>query len=102
MHKTIKKVNPPRKGSESYETYTKEKNAILSSLNRRSKKISQTLNQLNGISCTEIEGALYAFPTVTLPSNQINYIYIYIYNIIFTIHYLLFTNPSYNSQIVSI
>jgi alanine transaminase len=62
-------VNPPRRGDPSYDLYASEKDTILASLKRRSLKISNELNKLSGVSCTAIEGAMYAFPTITLPGS---------------------------------
>lgn len=64
-------VNPPQMGEESYDSYESEKNAILTSMKRRAVLISEALNQLDGVSCNPIEGAMYAFPTVTLPAGAI-------------------------------
>lgn len=54
-------------GDESYPLYIKEKNEILSSLHRRAELLSHALNNLEGIHCNAIDGALYAFPTIILP-----------------------------------
>lgn len=64
-------VNPPRRGDPSYDLYTAERDSILASLKRRSLKISSELNKLSGVSCTAIEGAMYAFPTITLPAGAV-------------------------------
>jgi alanine transaminase len=60
-------VNPPQSGDESFTLFTQEKDAILQSMKRRAVLLSKSLNQIDGISCTEIEGAMYAFPTIELP-----------------------------------
>lgn len=60
-------MNPPSSGSASYSTYTSERDAILSSLKRRAKLVEAELNSCTGIKCNQVEGALYAFPTITLP-----------------------------------
>ena len=54
-------------GDESYPLYIKEKEEILSSLQRRAELLSDALNNLEGIHCNAIDGALYAFPTIILP-----------------------------------
>jgi len=59
-------VNPPKPGDESYEQYKKEKEAILSSLKRRAQLLTTALNKLPGMSCQPAEGAMYAFPQITL------------------------------------
>lgn len=64
-------VRPPIPGDESYETYEREKNHILSSLSRRAKRMRDALNSLEGVSCTNIAGAMYAFPSITLPKKAV-------------------------------
>nr|AIT69923.1 alanine transaminase [Dictyopteris undulata] len=59
-------INPPREGEPSYETYRKERDDILSSLERRSRMVHKALNELEGVTCNEAEGALYAFPRIRL------------------------------------
>lgn len=60
-------MKPPKEGDLSYDLYNKEKSAILDSLKRRAKLVVNSLNELEGISCREVEGALYAFPRLELP-----------------------------------
>lgn len=61
-------VNPPREGDPSYETYAGERDAILSSLQRRATKLVAALNKLDGVDCLPAQGALYVFPQITLPA----------------------------------
>ena len=61
-------VQPPKQGSASHATYVAERDGILSSLQRRADMLSKALNALPGMSCNSIEGAMYAFPTIKLPS----------------------------------
>lgn len=65
-------MNPPKPGDASYESYHKEKTDILESLERRARGVVQALNALEGITCNEVEGALYAFPSLTLPKHLID------------------------------
>jgi glutamate--glyoxylate aminotransferase len=60
-------VNPPKVGDESYELFKKEKQDILGSLQRRARRIVDAFNSLEGVSCQDTNGALYAFPRFTLP-----------------------------------
>jgi len=60
-------VNPPKPGDASYELYGKEKSDRLLSLARRAKLLTDALNGLEGVSCQSVEGAMYAFPSITLP-----------------------------------
>eukprot|EP00037_Helgoeca_nana_P030390 m.375071 g.375071 ORF g.375071 m.375071 type:complete len:228 (-) comp28178_c0_seq5:84-767(-) len=61
-------VNPPREGDPSFATYVSERDGILSSLTRRAAAVREGLNAMEGVSCNEVEGALYAFPRITLPA----------------------------------
>ena len=60
-------VAPPRPGDDSFEEYVQERDAILLSLRRRADLLTAALNRLEGVSCSRLDGALYAFPTITLP-----------------------------------
>ena len=64
-------VNPPKPGEASYDLYEEEKNGILSSLQRRAVLLVDALNKLEGVTCQPAQGALYAFPSITLPDNAI-------------------------------
>ncbi|KAH7434323.1 hypothetical protein KP509_06G011200 [Ceratopteris richardii] len=64
-------MNPPKVGDESYELYTSERDAILSSLGRRAKMLAEALNKLEGVTCNEAEGAMYLFPRIELPEGAI-------------------------------
>lgn len=60
-------VQPPQPGDVSYATYKAERDGILASLRRRAGLLSKALNAMEGVSCNSIDGALYAFPTITIP-----------------------------------
>lgn len=64
-------VNPPGSGEPSYAKYAEERDDILASLKRRACRVTEALNQLDGVSCTNIDGAMYAFPTITIPEKAI-------------------------------
>nr|AIT69924.1 alanine transaminase [Colpomenia sinuosa] len=59
-------INPPKPGDPSFATFQKERDDILSSLERRSIMVHKALNKLEGITCNEADGALYAFPRIRL------------------------------------
>jgi aspartate/methionine/tyrosine aminotransferase len=63
-------VNPPKPGSASYALYAKERDGILAELKARAKLLAEGLNKIPGISSAPITGAMYAFPTVTLPKGR--------------------------------
>lgn len=64
-------MDPPKEGDPSYGKYIEERDAILSSLKRRAKLIVNCLNKLEGVSCNDAEGAMYAFPSITLPPKAV-------------------------------
>lgn len=64
-------VQPPKPGDASFESYRGERDAILSSMQRRAQMLSKALNSVPGVSCTSIDGAMYAFPTIRLSKSAI-------------------------------
>lgn len=64
-------MSPPKVGDESYESYSAEKEGILSSLARRAKTLEDAFNSLEGITCNKAEGAMYLFPRLHLPEKAI-------------------------------
>lgn len=55
-------------GDPSYKLYAEEKEAQLDSLKRRAALVNKTLNALEGVTCNNPEGALYAMPRIRLPA----------------------------------
>jgi alanine transaminase len=67
-------VNGPKEGGESYDKFTEEERTIFESLaSRRAKTIVEGLNKIDGIDCEKAQGALKAFPRLTLPKKAIDY-----------------------------
>jgi len=64
-------VNRPQPGDASYEIFAEERDGILGALKRRSIKITKALQELEGVTCNPSEGALYAFPQITLPPGAV-------------------------------
>jgi len=64
-------TNPPKPGDESYDLYKKEKADVLDSLKTRGKMVYEILNSIEGVSCNEVMGAMYAFPRIVLPKKAI-------------------------------
>ncbi|KAH9626225.1 hypothetical protein KSS87_000104 [Heliosperma pusillum] len=64
-------MSPPKVGDESYESFSAEKDGILSSLARRAKTLEDALNSLEGVTCNKTEGAMYLFPRINLPKKAI-------------------------------
>lgn len=63
-------VSPPSPGDESYDTYTKEKEAVLNSLKRKAKILGEGINQIEGMSVDIPRGAMYAFVKLELPHGR--------------------------------
>lgn len=64
-------VNPPKKGDPSYELFIKEKSNVLGQLKVRAELVAKTFNSFEGFSCNPVQGAMYAFPQIKLPSKAI-------------------------------
>lgn len=59
-------VKPPVPGDDSHELFCQEENSIFQSLVRRSAALVKGLNAIPGITCQPAEGAMYAFPAITI------------------------------------
>lgn len=66
-------VKGPKEGGASYDQFVEEERSIFDSLVRRAKTIVEGLNQIDGIECEQAEGAMYAFPRLTLPKKALDY-----------------------------
>ena len=64
-------VKPPAQGDESYPKFRKEYDAIFEGLKRRARALPVSLRKVPGITCNDIEGAMYAFPQLRLPKKFI-------------------------------
>ena len=64
-------VNPPKLGDPSHVRYEQECSGILESLKRRASKLQHAFSRLDGYSCQQAEGAMYLFPTISLPRKAI-------------------------------
>jgi aspartate/methionine/tyrosine aminotransferase len=63
-------VKPPKPGDPSWELYDRERRGVLAELARRAKSLAEGLNRIPGYSCQPITGAMYAFPTIKIPSGR--------------------------------
>ncbi|KAL6656056.1 hypothetical protein ACP70R_006882 [Stipagrostis hirtigluma subsp. patula] len=64
-------MDPPKLGDESFESYEAEKEKIYTSFVKRAKTLEKAFKNMEGISCNKIEGAVYFFPRLHLPSPAI-------------------------------
>lgn len=63
-------VAPPQSGDESYETYVRERDGILSELKAKAEILDEKINQIPGMSLETPQGAMYAFVKFELPEDQ--------------------------------
>ena len=63
-------TTPPKDGP-SYENFKKEQNAIFSALQKKAAMVYRAMDKLEGVSCQPLEGAMYAFPRISLPAGAI-------------------------------
>ena len=64
---------PPKKGDASYDSHWAEYNNIFLSLKERAALLARELNKVQGFSCQDVQGAMYAFPTITLPPKYVEH-----------------------------
>ncbi|EED23310.1 alanine aminotransferase, putative [Talaromyces stipitatus ATCC 10500] len=65
-------VNPPKEGEPSYELYSQEYNGIKDGLKQRAFALYEAFHKrMAGVECQKPEGAMYLFPTITLPPKAI-------------------------------
>ncbi len=63
-------VSPPKPGDLSFQQFADERSAILTELAKRAKMLEEGLNSISGYHCQPIYGAMYAFPSITLPPGK--------------------------------
>ncbi|CCD61912.1 alanine transaminase [Caenorhabditis elegans] len=64
-------VNPPKEGDASYALWKQEKDAVLASLKERATLVEKAYSSIDGISCNPVQGAMYAFPQITIPQRAV-------------------------------
>lgn len=65
-------VRGPDPEGESYSKFVEEERNIYESLKRKAKVMVEGLNQVDGITCQQAEGAMYAFPSIELPQKALD------------------------------
>lgn len=63
-------VSPPKPGEPSFARYAGERARILAELAARATMMHEGLNRIPGIRCQPIDGAMYAYPSVSLPPGR--------------------------------
>ncbi|XP_047673317.1 alanine aminotransferase 2 isoform X2 [Tachysurus fulvidraco] len=65
-------VNPPEPHEPSYDTFIKERSHTLAELAKKASMTQQILNQVPGIQCNPVQGAMYTFPRIHIPPKAIS------------------------------
>ncbi|XP_073515743.1 alanine aminotransferase 2 [Phyllobates terribilis] len=65
-------VNPPQPDEESHQQFIQEKGAVLSTLAHKAKLTEELFNQVPGIQCNPLQGAMYAFPRIFIPPRAVD------------------------------
>jgi aspartate/methionine/tyrosine aminotransferase len=63
-------VSPPKEGEPSFLQFAQERSSILDELSKRARILVDGLNRIPGFRCQPIDGAMYAFPSIDLPSGS--------------------------------
>ncbi|MBI3189804.1 MAG: aminotransferase class I/II-fold pyridoxal phosphate-dependent enzyme [Ignavibacteriales bacterium] len=66
---TYMMVSPPQPGDESYETYIRERDGVISDLKEKAEILGKKINQIKGMSLDTPQGAMYAFVKFELPDD---------------------------------
>lgn len=66
-------VNGPKEGGASYQLHQEEMKNIFDSLCKRAKIVGDGFNNIPGFSCQNVQGSMYCFPSVDIPSGAISY-----------------------------
>ena len=68
-------VRPPKVGEPSYELFAKERDGVINELKKRAIILADGLNNIPGIQCKTVAGAMYAFPRLVLPEGRTDFEY---------------------------
>lgn len=63
-------VCPPKPGQPSYDLYIQERDGILNEMKKRAILLAEGLNNIPGIQCNTVAGAMYAFPRIEIPAGK--------------------------------
>ncbi|MCE1228200.1 MAG: aminotransferase class I/II-fold pyridoxal phosphate-dependent enzyme [Firmicutes bacterium] len=63
-------VRPPKPGEPSHDLYVQERDGILNEMKKRAVILAEGLNQVPGVQCNVVAGAMYAFPRIQIPEGR--------------------------------
>uniref|UniRef100_A0A8C0ISW1 alanine transaminase n=1 Tax=Chelonoidis abingdonii TaxID=106734 RepID=A0A8C0ISW1_CHEAB len=64
-------MNPPKPGEPSYQSFIREKQAVLSDLAHKAQLTQEIFSQVPGIHCNPVQGAMYSFPRIQIPARAV-------------------------------
>lgn len=64
-------VKRPQPGDPSYELYRQELDVVLKTLAHKASLVYSRMNKIPGVSCSEVQGAMYAYPRVDIPDEAL-------------------------------
>ncbi|KAG8537377.1 hypothetical protein GDO81_024627 [Engystomops pustulosus] len=64
-------MNPPQPGEPSYKQFMLERQAVLGNLAEKARLTEEILNQVPGIQCNPVQGAMYSFPRIEIPERAV-------------------------------
>eukprot|EP01006_Ploeotia_vitrea_P022535 TRINITY_DN54945_c0_g1_i1.p1 TRINITY_DN54945_c0_g1~~TRINITY_DN54945_c0_g1_i1.p1 ORF type:complete len:513 (-),score=85.36 TRINITY_DN54945_c0_g1_i1:108-1553(-) len=64
-------VKPPAPGQASYEEWNQQYQGHYESLKRKAGMVVEALNKMKGVTCNAVQGAMYVFPSITLPPKAV-------------------------------
>lgn len=64
-------VKRPKPGDPSYALYQEELDVVLRSLAEKASLVHSKMNKIPGVSCTEVQGAMYAYPQIDIPEEAL-------------------------------
>ncbi|CAH8491056.1 unnamed protein product [Dicrocoelium dendriticum] len=64
-------VNPPKEHEPSYAQFAVERDTVLENMRFGAAMVNQVFDTIPGLSCTTIQGAIYAFPSISLSPKAI-------------------------------
>lgn len=64
-------VRPPAPGAPSHELFERERSGRYESLKRRAKRVAEAFRAMDGVTCNESEGAMYAFPQIRMSERAV-------------------------------
>jgi aspartate/methionine/tyrosine aminotransferase len=60
-------VRPPRPGEPSHDEWAREKDEVLEALRTKANLLERAFKGVEGMTCNQVAGAMYAFPRIALP-----------------------------------